>query len=386
MTSHNRNQTRRSPPPLPSHDESTPYLNRVTMNISPRPIASENGQHGMLKSPTVNVADAIDELHAQYQALRTQLAGIIVGQNEVAEQLLIGLLCRGHCILQGMPGLAKTLLVSSLASLTDMTFRRVQFTPDLMPGDITGTEVLEEDHTTGKRFFRFVEGPLFGNMILADEINRTPPKTQSALLEAMQERQLTVCGKTYKLPDPFFVLATQNPVETEGTYPLPEAQLDRFLLKIHVHYPTREEEREIARRQTTDYRFTTRPVLDADQLRTMQDLVRSVVVSEHVYDAALDLVRATRPEEALMPENLQSMVQWGAGPRATIALLLAAKARALLQRRCHATTGDLVAVALPVLRHRVILTFNAEAAGVDADSVLTQLMEATPSLSAAQTR
>lgn len=360
-------------------------MNRTDMNMLPRPVASENGQHLATKPPTVNVAEAIDDLHAQYQALRTQLAGVIVGQNEVAEQLLIGLLCRGHCILQGMPGLAKTLLVSSLASLTDMTFRRVQFTPDLMPGDITGTEVLEEDHTTGKRFFRFVEGPLFGNMILADEINRTPPKTQSALLEAMQERQLTVCGKTYKLPDPFFVLATQNPVETEGTYPLPEAQLDRFLLKIHVHYPTREEEREIARRQTTDYRFATRPVLDADQLKTMQELVRSVVVSDHVYDAALDLVRATRPEEGMMPESLQSMVQWGAGPRATIALLLAAKARALLQRRCHATTADLVAVALPVLRHRVILTFNAEAAGIDADSILTQLMDATPSLTAALT-
>ena len=210
----------------------------------------------------VDVAKAIDGLHQQIERLREQLAGVIVGQHDVSEQLLIGLLCRGHCILQGMPGLAKTKLVSTLASLTDLTFRRVQFTPDLMPGDITGTEVLEEDHTTGKRIFRFVEGPLFGNVILADEINRTPPKTQSALLEAMQERQLTVCGKTYPLPTPFFVLATQNPVETEGTYPLPEAQLDRFLLKIHVRYPSREEELEIARRQTTDYNFETTKVLD----------------------------------------------------------------------------------------------------------------------------
>ena len=328
----------------------------------------------------VDVAAAVDQLHETLGRLREQLAGVIVGQEEVSEQLLIGLLCRGHCILQGMPGLAKTMLVSTLASLTDLRFRRVQFTPDLMPGDITGTEVLEEDHTTGKRVFRFVEGPLFGNVILADEINRTPPKTQSALLEAMQERQLTVGGTTYQLPDPFFVLATQNPVETEGTYPLPEARLDRFLLKIHVRYPSREEELEIARRQTTGYRFQTEHVLDEAEIRRMQELVRSVVVADHVYAAALDLVRGTRPEEGLLSGELAQMVQWGAGPRATISLLMAAKARALLDRRCHATTEDLTAVARPVLRHRVVLTFNAEAAGVDADSVLDRLIAATPSL------
>jgi MoxR-like ATPase len=221
---------------------------------------------------------------------------------------------------------------------------------------------------------------LFGNVILADEINRTPPKTQSALLEAMQERQLTVCGQTYKLPDPFFVLATQNPVETEGTYPLPEAQLDRFLLKIRVNYPSRAEELEIARRQTTDYHFTPSTILTAEDMHLMQTLVRSVVVADHVYEAALDLVRATRPEEGALPSELHNMVQWGAGPRATIALLMAAKARALFNRRCHATTGDLQSVALPVLRHRIILTFNAEAAGVDADSVLTKVIGATKSL------
>ena len=347
--------------------------------IEPYPNGQENG-HVSVTSSGVDVASAVDRLHEQYQEFRTQLGGVIVGQEEVSEQLLIALLCRGHCILQGMPGLAKTMLVSTVASLIDMTFRRVQFTPDLMPGDITGTEILEEDHTTGKRLFRFVEGPLFGNVVLADEINRTPPKTQSALLEAMQERQLTVCGKTYKLPDPFFVLATQNPVETEGTYPLPEAQLDRFLLKIHVRYPSRVEELEIARRQTTDYSFATRTVLDIDQLHQIQQLVRSVVVSDHVYAAALDLVRASRPEEGMLPGELQGMVQWGAGPRATIALILAAKARALLQRRCHATTADLIAVAHPVLRHRIILTFNAEAAGIDADSILSRLIDATPSL------
>jgi len=327
-----------------------------------------------------DVAEAIDAMHEQFVELRRQLAGVIVGQDEVAEQLLIAMLCKGHCILQGMPGLAKTMLVSTMASLIDLSFRRVQFTPDLMPGDITGTEVLQEDQTTGKRVFQFIEGPLFGNVILADEINRTPPKTQSALLEAMQERQLTVCGKTYKLPDPFFVLATQNPVETEGTYPLPEAQLDRFLLKIHVKYPSRAEELEIARRQTTDYSFKTKTVIDIDHMHAMQSLVRNVVVADHVYEAALDLVRGTRPDEGSMAADLQSLIQWGAGPRATIALLLAAKARALLNRRCHATTADLAAVALPVLRHRVILTFNAEAAGIDADSVLNRILENTKSL------
>ncbi|MCL4161914.1 UNVERIFIED_CONTAM: hypothetical protein GTU68_059848 [Idotea baltica] len=348
------------------------------MNSRITPTAHTNGR--VKDDSTIDVADAIDKLHEQLVLLREQLAGVIVGQHEVSEQLLIGMLCRGHCILQGMPGLAKTMLVSTLASLTDLHFRRVQFTPDLMPGDITGTEVLEEDHTTGKRVFRFVEGPLFGNVILADEINRTPPKTQSALLEAMQERQLTVSGTTHDLPDPFFVLATQNPVETEGTYPLPEAQLDRFLLKIHVSYPNREEEREIARRQTTDYSFETKTVLNIDQIHEMQSLVRSVVVSDHIYDAALDLVRGTRSDDEAMSDELKNLIQWGAGPRATISILLAAKARALLNRRCHVTTEDLIEVAKPVLRHRIILTFNAEAAGIDADTVLAKIIQGTPSL------
>lgn len=342
--------------------------------------ANDNGRMQSRKKASVDVAGAVDKLYDQIQELRRQLSGVIVGLDEVSEQLIIGLLCRGHCMLQGMPGLAKTMLISTIASLLDLKFRRIQFTPDLMPGDITGTEVLEEDHTTGKRIFRFVEGPLFGNVILADEINRTPPKTQSALLEAMQERQLTVCGQTYQLPDPFFVLATLNPIETEGTYILPEAQLDRFLLKIKVEYPSCDEELEIARRQTTDYEFTTKTVLDADDMLAMQSLVRSVVVSDHVYAAALDVVRTTRPEEGALPADLENMVQWGAGPRATIALLMAAKARALIHRRCHATTADLAAIALPVLRHRIILTFNAEAAGVDADAVLTRILKETKSL------
>ncbi|HUG19081.1 MAG TPA: AAA family ATPase [Planctomycetaceae bacterium] len=359
-------------------------MNRIQTSTDVAAQARANGKPELALKSSAEVADAIDRMHEQLTALKSQLEGVIVGQNEVIDQLLIGLLCRGHCILQGMPGLAKTMLVSTLSSVIDMSFRRIQFTPDLMPGDITGTEILEEDHTTGKRIFRFVEGPLFSNVILADEINRTPPKTQSALLEAMQEHQLTVCGKTYKLPDPFFVLATQNPVETEGTYPLPEAQLDRFLLKVHVRYPSREEEFEIARRQTTNYRFETCTVIDIDDLHRMQTLVLGVIVSDHVYEAALDLVRGTRPEENTLPTDLRNMVQWGAGPRATISLLLAAKARALLHRRAHATTSDLVAVALPVLRHRIILTFNAEAAGIDADSVLTRIIAATESLKNAE--
>jgi len=358
-------------------------MNRIDSHLTAGRIAT-GSENGHAKAPIMrtskDVAEAVDGMYEQFKELRQQLAGVIVGQDEVAEQLLIAMLCKGHCILQGMPGLAKTMLVSTMASLIDLSFRRVQFTPDLMPGDITGTEVLQEDQTTGKRVFQFIEGPLFGNVILADEINRTPPKTQSALLEAMQERQLTVCGKTYKLPDPFFVLATQNPVETEGTYPLPEAQLDRFLLKIHVKYPSRVEELEIARRQTTDYSFRTKTVLDIDHMHAMQSIVRNVVVADHVYEAALDLVRGTRPDEGSMAPELRSLIQWGAGPRATIALLLAAKARALLNRRCHATTADLMAVALPVLRHRVILTFNAEAAGIDADSVLTKIIGNTKSL------
>ncbi len=357
-------------------------MNRIDMATEPVENHDIRNNHRgqTLEHVSDDVAVTVERMHEQMQELKRQLAGVIVGQEEVSEQLLIGLLCRGHCILQGMPGLAKTMLVSTLSSLIHMSFRRVQFTPDLMPGDITGTEILEEDHTTGKRVFRFVEGPLFANVILADEINRTPPKTQSALLEAMQERQLTVCGKTYELPSPFFVLATQNPVETEGTYPLPEAQLDRFLLKIHVKYPDRAQELEIAKRQTTDYTFETARVLSVDDLLEMQSLVRGVVVADHVYEAALDLVRSTRPEEEAMPAELKTMVQWGAGPRATIALLMAAKARALLNRRFHATIADLKAVALPVLRHRIILSFNAEAAGVDADRVLDQLVEATSSL------
>ena len=317
---------------------------------------------------------AVEQLHVKYQSMLKQLSGVLVGMEEVIEQVMIAILCRGHCILQGMPGLAKTLLVSSTAQSMHLTFRRIQFTPDLMPSDITGTDVLEEDRTTGKRVFRFVQGPLFGNVILADEINRTPPKTQSALLEAMQERQLTIGGETFRLPDPFFVMATQNPIEQEGTYTLPEAQLDRFLFMIHVGYPSQKDEIEICKRATTEYQFQTEPVLSADDLITMQKLVRKVPVADHVYEFAVNLARMTRPEENLLPEGLSEMVQWGAGPRASIFLLLAAKARAILHKRHHCTTDDVAAVAVPVLRHRIVRTFNAEAAGISTDQIVTKLL------------
>ena len=321
------------------------------------------------------VTQALAEVHRHYAAMRKELAQVIVGMDEVAEELMIAILCRGHCILQGMPGLAKTLLISRIASLMDLTFHRIQFTPDLMPADITGGEVLEEDRTTGHREFRFIKGPVFANIVLADEVNRTPPKSQSALLEAMEERQLSIGGKTYRLPDPFFVLATQNPVEVEGTYPLPEAQLDRFMFKIKVSYPSRDNEKEICRRNVTDYAAETTTVIDEAILKQMQSMVTKVIVSDQVYNAALDLTRSTRPEEGLLPNELRDMVQWGAGPRASIALLMAAKARALLQKRVHATTDDIWAVAPPVLRHRIIPTFNAEAAGVDNDKIVATLVQ-----------
>jgi MoxR-like ATPase len=326
-------------------------------------------------STTDDVARVVDGVHARYAKMCQELSGTIVGMKDVTEQLMIGILCRGHCILQGMPGLAKTLLISKLASLMDLSFHRIQFTPDLMPADITGGDVLEEDHTTGKRVFRFLKGPLFANLILADEINRTPPKTQSALLEAMEERQLSVGGHTYPLPEPFFVLATQNPIEVEGTYPLPEAQLDRFLMKIKVNYPSREDEREICRRQTTEYSHDIEHVIDVQTLLQMQSVVPKVVVADHVYDTALDLARMTRPEEGKLPPELRDKVQYGAGPRASIALLMAGKARALLHKRCHVTTEDICAVAGPVMRHRIIPTFNAEAAGMDTDGIVKTVVD-----------
>jgi MoxR-like ATPase len=319
--------------------------------------------------------EAVQELSRHYQNILQQVGGVIVGLEGVIEQLMVVLLCRGHGMLEGVPGLAKTLLVSTLGSLLGMTFRRIQFTPDLMPSDITGTEILEEDHTTGKRIFKFMKGPIFGNIILADEINRTPPKTQSALLEAMQERQITVGGETYPLPDPFFVLATQNPIEQEGTYTLPEAQLDRFMLKIEVDYPSRVNEIEIVKRATTEYAFKPEPVMTANDILTMQRLVRKVPVADHVYELAVDLARYTRPAAGNAGSWVKEMINWGAGPRASICLIMAAKARAILHGRYHTTTEDVSVMALPALRHRIVPTFNAEASGRDEDMIVLEVLE-----------
>ena len=325
-------------------------------------------------SSPAEVEQAVEQIHQDYQKFRERLGETIVGMEDVIEQLTIAIICRGHCILQGMPGLAKTLLISKMGELLDLSFNRIQFTPDLMPADITGSEVLQEDRSTGKRELRFIKGPIFCNMLLADEINRTPPKSQSALLEAMEERQVTISGETHPMASPFFVLATQNPIEVEGTYPLPEAQLDRFLFKIVIDYPSRDDEKEICRRQVSSHRPETQPIMDAARICQMQSLVREVIVGDPVYELALDLVRASRPDEGRLPESLDGMVQYGAGPRATIALLMAAKARAILNKRVHATTDDLVAIARPVLRHRIVPTFNAEAAGVDIEQMIEDLI------------
>jgi MoxR-like ATPase len=285
---------------------------------------------------------------------------------------------KGHCLLIGVPGLAKTLIVSTTARILGLSFRRVQFTPDLMPADITGTDVLEEDHTTGRRYFRFVHGPIFANMILADEINRTPPKTQAALLEAMQEHHVTVGEATYPLPEPFFVLATQNPIEQEGTYPLPEAQLDRFMFNTMVGYPTADEELEIMKMMTSSYQADLKKTLSEQEILRLQDIVRKVPVAEHVYIYARNLARATRPGEPEAPDYVREWVQWGAGPRASLYMILGGKARAILHGRYHVTTEDIDVVAYPVLRHRIITTFNAEAAGVKTDQIIAKLLETVP--------
>ena len=319
--------------------------------------------------------EVVRELNDAYRRMTDQLSRVIVGQSGVIEQVLIAIFCRGHALLVGVPGLAKTLLVSTLSHVLDLSFKRIQFTPDLMPSDITGTDVLEEDRTTGKRVFRFVRGPIFANMVLADEINRTPPKTQAALLEAMQEHRVTVGEVSYHLPEPFFVLATQNPIEQEGTYPLPEAQLDRFMFNIIVDYPELQEERQIIKQVSGTHHADLEVALDAQQVLRLQQVVRRVPVADHVVDFASDLVRATRPKKGTAPDFVKEMVEWGAGPRAGIYLITAAKAHAILHGRYHATTQDVGKVAAPVLRHRVITTFNAEAAGVTSDQIITMLID-----------
>ena len=321
---------------------------------------------------------SIDRLQKAYASIKQQMSQVIVGQEEVIEQLLIALFSRGHCILEGVPGLAKTLMISTLARSLSMTFSRIQFTPDLMPADITGTRIIEEDTETRRRDFKFLAGPLFANIILADEVNRTPPKTQAALLEAMQERQVTVGRVRHRLSDPFFVLATQNPIEQEGTYPLPEAQLDRFMFHITVSYPSRAEEVEITQRTTSVLKPELSPFLDGPAILRLQEVVRQVVVADHVFNYAVDLVRMSRPREPESPKFVPELLAWGAGPRASQYLILGAKARAILYGRLHATTEDVREVAHPVLRHRLITTFNADADGVTTDMVIGRLLDAMP--------
>jgi MoxR-like ATPase len=321
---------------------------------------------------------AVEKLQQSYHQMRTELGKVIVGQDAVIEELLIALFCKGHALLVGVPGLAKTLLISTLAKTLGLSFNRIQFTPDLMPSDITGTEVIEEDKTTGGRTLRFVRGPVFANVILADEINRTPPKTQAALLEAMQEHQVTAGGLQHRLPQPFFVLATQNPIEQEGTYPLPEAQLDRFMFNINVGYPSEDEEFQIVRMTTQGREVELKQVLSGEEVISLQSIVRKVPVADHVIRYALKFSRLTRRTEGGCPDFVNDFVGWGAGPRASQYLILAGKARALLKGRYHVSTEDIRQVALPVLRHRIVTNFNAEAEGIKSDTIVAKLIALIP--------
>ncbi|MCL2640595.1 MAG: MoxR family ATPase [Phycisphaerales bacterium] len=351
------------------NDDIIPFADAPTSPSPHSPLSSSS-------QPSTDL-QAVEQLNRAYRQMTEQLGKIIVGQADVIEQVLTAMFCQGHILLVGVPGLAKTLLVKTIADVLHLSFKRVQFTPDLMPSDITGTDVLEEDQSTGKRHFRYIKGPLFANIVLADEINRTPPKTQAALLEAMQEHRVTAGENTYDLPLPFFVLATQNPIEQEGTYPLPEAQLDRFMFMTIVRYPTADEETRIMKQATSNYRAQVTRLLDGDAILKLQDIVRRVPVAEHVYAYARDLVRATRPNEPGAASFVSELVQWGAGPRASINLILAGKARAILNGRVHVTTEDILKVAHPVLRHRILPTFSAEAAGMTSDKIIDRLLNET---------
>ncbi len=329
-----------------------------------------------MNAPAADDLTLAQRLTAARDRLRSRLAEVIVGQDAVVEEALIALFSRGHLILQGVPGLAKTLLVTSLARLLDLRSSRIQFTPDLMPSDVTGTEILQEDPSSRTRALRFAPGPIFAHLVLADEINRTPPKTQSALLQAMQEGQVTAGGATHELPRPFFVMATQNPIEQEGTYPLPEAQLDRFLMMSLMDYPSLDEERLIVARTTSDAAAALTPELDAAEVLRLQELVRRAPASDAVVDYAVRLARATRPKDPLCPDGVKEWVTWGAGPRASQALVLAAKARALLAGRLTPAREDVARTAAPILRHRLVLNYQAEAEGVSADELVERLLRA----------
>ena len=338
--------------------------------IEAEPAAASNSAGTPSNSDVV----VIDELLSTYDRMRAEMAKVIIGQDEVVERLLICILSRGHALLMGVPGLAKTLMVNSLSKVMSLDFNRIQFTPDLMPSDITGTDILQET-AEGRREFEFVKGPIFANIILADEINRTPPKTQSALLEAMQEHHVTVSGRIMPLPEPFFVLATQNPIEQEGTYSLPEAQLDRFMFFIEVEYPALDEERRIARETTGAATREITPQVSGAQIMKYQELVERVPVPDHIYDLAVDIVRATRPDSEDAPDFCQKLVSWGAGPRAVQYLIRGAKARAVLQGSYLVRQEDLEAVAHPVLRHRIITNFQAQAEGTSSTVIVDQLLD-----------
>lgn len=322
-----------------------------------------------------NDVEAVRSLQAAAESIRREIGKVIVGQEAIVEQLLISLLSRGHCLLVGVPGLAKTLLIRTLSEVLDLTFNRVQFTPDLMPSDITGTEVIEENRSTGEKVFRFVKGPIFANIVLADEINRTPPKTQAALLESMQEHHVTAAGQTYVLPAPFFVLATQNPIEQEGTYPLPEAQLDRFMFNLWLDYPSMAEEVQIVKQTTTGAPPPLGEILSAGQILEAQELVRRVPVADNVIEFAVRLVASTRPSDAASPKFVKDLIGYGAGPRASQYMILGAKTRSILHGRFTPTVDDVRAVALPVLRHRIVTNFNAEAENIGAREIVGRLLD-----------
>jgi len=327
-----------------------------------------------MANETQNELETIKKLQQSYQKIRKELSRAIIGQDEIVENLIIGLLARGHCLLVGVPGLAKTLLIKSLGEILGLSFSRIQFTPDLMPGDITGSEVLEEDRSTGKKVFRFIPGPIFANIVLADEINRTPPKTQSALLEAMQEYNVTASGKTLPVDTPFFVLATQNPIEQEGTYPLPEAQLDRFMFSLWLDYPPFEDEVDIVKRTTQFNHVELNACVSKSEILAFQEIIRDVPVADHTVEFAVKLVGATRKNNPLNDEKLRQWIRWGAGPRASQYLILGAKTRALLHGRFTPEISDIIAIAPSVLRHRIVTSFSAEADGVDVQTILNYII------------
>lgn len=317
----------------------------------------------------------LEELAKARESFFSEVGKVVIGQQEILDHILIALLARGHSLIVGVPGLAKTLIIKTLSDVLDLSFKRIQFTPDLMPSDITGTELIDVDQNTGQRSFRFYQGPIFANIVLADEINRTPPKTQAALLEAMQEHKVTAGGKTYDLDEPFFVLATQNPIEQEGTYPLPEAQLDRFMFNLNIEYPSTEDEVSIVRETTTPEIQSLNAVITKSEIATYQDLVMRVPVADNVVEYAVKLVGATRPNSSTAPEFIQQSVDWGAGPRASQYLVLGAKAKAILDGRPSPNINDIQSLALPILRHRVLPNFNAEAEGLKVEDILNRLLD-----------